>query len=88
MALWDASEWEVNYCLVNTPDRLIGYEPLPLHVVDHIPEHMRVTTWTVKRDAEKEAAIFERVKHARDYYHQVIAEFDRTHAPIVELEAA
>ncbi|MFG5780252.1 hypothetical protein ACFIQF_24650, partial [Comamonas sp. J-3] len=33
MMLWDADEWEVNYSLVDTPDRLIGYEPLQMHVV-------------------------------------------------------
>jgi hypothetical protein len=88
MALWDANEWEVNYGMVDTPDHLIGYEPVQLHVVSHIPEHMRLTTWTVKRDPDKEAAIFERIKHARVYYAEVIAEFDRTHQPIAELEAA
>lgn len=86
MALWDADEWEVNYALVDTPDKLIGYEPLAMHVVGHIPENMRLTTWTVTRDMEKEKAMFEKVKHARAYYAEVIAEFDRTHA--IELEVA
>jgi hypothetical protein len=86
MALWDADEWEVNYCLVDTPERLIGYEPLQLHVVSHIPEHLRLTTWTVQRDPVKEAAIFQKVMHAREYYAQVIAEFDRSHE--LQLEAA
>ena len=80
MALWDADEWEVNYCLVDTPDRLIGFEPMPLHVVSHLPEWMRVTTWTVKRDLEKEAAIYEKVKAANEYLTSVINEFDQTHA--------
>ena len=79
MALWDADEWEVNYCLVDTPDRLIGFEPMDMHFVSNIPEWMRVTTWVVKRDMEKEAAIFEKVKQAREYFKQVIAEFDQTH---------
>lgn len=79
MALWDADEWEVNYCLVNTPEALIGFEPQSLHFVEHIPEHMRLTTWVVKRDKEKEAAMFEKVKRARAYFAEVIAEFDRTH---------
>lgn len=79
MALWDADEWEVNYCLVDTPDRLISYEPMQLHYVSSIPEQMRVTTWTVQRNLEKEAAIFEKVKHAREYFNEVIQEFDRTH---------
>jgi hypothetical protein len=79
MALWDADEWEVNYALVDTPEHLIRFEPLPLHLVGHIPEHMRITTWVVQRDADKEAAIYEKVKHARAYYAEVIDEFDRCH---------
>lgn len=79
MRLWNVPRWEVNYCLVDTPERLIGFEPLPMHVVRHIPEHMRVTTWVIERDAEKEAAMVEKVKAARDYYARVIDEFDRTH---------
>lgn len=79
MALWDADEWEVNYCLVDTPEKLIAFEPLQMHIVSHIPERMRITTWRIKRDAEKEAAIFGKVRYALDYYAQVIEEFDLTH---------
>lgn len=79
MALWDADEWEVNYALIDTPERLIGFEPLQMHVVSHIPEAMRLTSWVISRDEAKEAAIFEKTKHARAYYAEVIAEFDRTH---------
>lgn len=79
MALWDAEAWEVNYCLVDTPERLIGFEPMALHYVSSMPERMRLTTWEVKRDKEKEAMIFEKVRHAQQYFHQVIAEFDKTH---------
>ncbi|MGJ7497503.1 hypothetical protein ACSFA8_20845 [Variovorax sp. RT4R15] len=87
MALWDADEWEVNYCLVDTPERLVGFEPLAMHMVEHIPEHMRLTTWTVQRDEAKEAAMFQKVMHAREYFAQVIAEFDRTHV-MLETEPA
>lgn len=79
MALWDADEWTVAYALLNTPTRLIGFEPLPMHVVDHIPEHMRLTVWTIKRDREKEDEMLAKVRHARAYYAQVIAEFHETH---------
>jgi hypothetical protein len=84
MWLWGAGEWEVNYCLVNTPEDLLRHEPLTLHFVDHIPKHMRVTTWCVTRDTEKEALIAEKVKHARAYYAEVVAEFDRTHRSLLE----
>jgi len=88
MALWNAAEWEVNFCLVDTPENLIGYEPLAMHVVGHIPEHMRLTTWTLTRDMDKEAAMFEKVKHARAYFAEVVAEFNRTHdLHILESEA-
>lgn len=79
MALWDADEWEVNYALVDTPEKLISYEPFQLHVVSHIPEALRLTTWSITRDAAKEAAIFQKVLYAREYFAQVIDEFARTH---------
>lgn len=88
MALWDADEWEVNWTLLDTPDDLIGYEPLQLHVVSHIPEHLRLTSWVIKRDQSKESQIREKVAAARDYYAQVIAEFDQHHQPITEEIAA
>lgn len=77
--LWDADEWEVNHALVDTPEHLIRWEPVSLHVVSHIPEHMRLTTWTVKRDLELEAAMVERVKAARKYYAEVVADFEALH---------
>lgn len=79
MWLWDADEWEVNYALVDTPERLIGYESLSLHTVGHIPERLRLTSWIVRRDREKEEAIAAKVAAARDYYAQAIHEFDQHH---------
>lgn len=88
MALWDADEWEVNYAMVDTPERLMRFEPFQLHSVSHIPEHMRLTTWLVKRDAEKESAMWEKVRHAREYFAEVVAEFDRSHPATVAEVAA
>lgn len=79
LLLWDADEWSVAYALVDTPERLIGYEPLQMHVVSHIPEHMRLTEWTIKRDRSKEDLIREKVEAAQAYYKEVIAEFDEIH---------
>lgn len=79
MWLWDADEWEVNYALVDTPEHLIGYEPLQLHVVSHIPEHLRLTTWRIERDSAKEQAIAEKVMAAREHYSQCIKEFSELH---------
>ncbi len=77
--LWDAERWSVDYVLVSTPDELVGYEPPALHYVDHIPEHMRWTTWTVQRDRSLESLITDKVLAARRYYRAVLNEFDRTH---------
>lgn len=80
MALWDASRWTVAYALVNTPEHLIGYEPQSMHFFDHITdERIRLTLWTVERDEALEAAMREKVKHARAYYAQVLDDFHRTH---------
>lgn len=79
MKLWDAERWTVAYVLLDTPPELIGYEPASLHVVGHIPERHRLTTWTIERDAAKEALIETKIAAAREYYAEVIAEFDRTH---------
>ena len=82
MRLWDADEWQVDYCLVTTPDDLIGYEPQTMHFVDHIPAHHRVTSWVIQRDMAKEAAMVEKIKAARLYYAEVVAHFDSTHLPL------
>lgn len=81
MKLWDADEWTTAYCLLDTPERLIGFEPVSMHTFSHIPEHLRVTTWTVKRDLTLEAQMVEKVKAARLYYAQVVAEFNASHLP-------
>lgn len=79
MKLWDADEWEVNYAIVDTPDELIGWEPQSMHFVSHLPEAHRLTTWVIQRDRALEALMVEKVKHARTYFAEVVAEFDRTH---------
>ena len=79
MALWDADRWHIAYALVNTPEALIRYEPAAMHFFDHIPEHMRLTVWTIERDDEKEAALFAKLEDAGRYYSEVLAQFDRTH---------
>lgn len=79
MLLWQADAWSVDYCLVDTPDHLIGYDPIELHKFWHIPERHRVTSWLLTRDAEKERKMIEKVAHAREYFAQVIEEFNETH---------
>ncbi|TEA78675.1 hypothetical protein [Allopusillimonas ginsengisoli] len=84
MHLWDASEWEVNYTMVDTPERLISFEPLGMHLVSHIPEHLRLTSWAIKRDKGLEQRMLEKLEHAKAYYLQIIEEFDINHQPLKE----
>lgn len=79
MMLWDTNEWSVDYVLVDTPEHLIGYEPIEMHRFWNIPEKYRITSWLIERDAEKENRMIEKVGHAREYFAQVIKEFNETH---------
>jgi len=79
MMLWDADAWEVAYALIDTPERLIGYEDFSMHTVGHIPEHMRLTRWIIERDIGLEQKMVERVAAARRFLVDAISEFDETH---------
>ena len=80
MQLWNVDRWEVNYVMVNTPEDLLGpYEPQQLHLVEHIPEHMRLTTWAIERDRQLEEHMFAKLTAARIYYDQCVKEFAATH---------
>ena len=80
MDLWDADEWSVDYAMVDTPERLIGYEPMELHIVSHIPENLRLTSWVVKRDQSVIDLMHAKVEAAQTYAREVLREFDRAHA--------
>lgn len=82
LKLWDAAEWSADYALIDTPEHLIGYEPRSMHAVGHIAEHLRLTSWVIKRDLSKEALIRERVEAAREYAAQLVKEFDATHVAL------
>lgn len=77
MWLWDVPEWDVAYCMVNTPDELIKYEQEDLHFVDHIDERLRVTIVNYKRDAALEEKIRLKVQAAKTYLDWYISEIYR-----------
>lgn len=82
MHLWDCDEWEVNHCMVSTPEELIGkFDRYDLHMVDHIPEHHRITTWKVKRDLELESLMLVKLEVAAGYYLDCLRAFDQDHQP-------
>ena len=79
MWLWDKPRADIAYCLVSTPDDLIGYESKQLHKVDHINRELRVTIVPYERDAALEDKIKIKVQAARVYYDQIIQEISKQH---------
>jgi hypothetical protein len=79
MMLWDKPYAEIAYCLVSTPDDLIGWEAPSLHQVDHINRELRVTIVEYERDLVLEEKIKVKVEAARVYYEQIIREISNQH---------
>lgn len=79
MMLWDVPEWEVAYCMVDTPDELIKYEQEDIHYVSHIDERLRVTVLNYKRDLALEEKIKRKVEAARRYLDSVVFNIKAQH---------
>lgn len=79
MWLWDVDQFEIAYCLVNTPEDLIGYEQQDLHFVDHITPELRVTRVHYTRDKTLEEKIKQRVEDARRYFDQMVKQISDEH---------
>ena len=79
MWLWDVPEFEVAYCLVNTPDELISWEDPKLHYVDHITESLRVTRVPYKRDMALEDKMRQRVIDANEYLDLMVKQISDEH---------
>jgi len=80
MWLWDVDLFEIAYCLVNTPDDLIGWEDQSLHYVDHIAEPLRVTRVQYKRDRELETKMQIRVDAANKYMDEIVQQIAAEHS--------
>ncbi len=80
MWLWGVDEFEVAYCLVNTPDELIGYEQPDIHFVDHITPELRITKVRYTRDKSLEEKIQQRVEDANLYLDSVIKQIASEHS--------
>lgn len=79
MMLWAKPEFEVAYCLVPTPDDLIGYEDPDLHYVDHINPALRVTSVIYQRDMALEELIKVKVTAARAYFQTIVRKIADEH---------
>ena len=53
MMLWDCDTAIVDYCLVDTPEHLIGYEQRELHIVSHIDPRKACEKFCFERDEQK-----------------------------------
>lgn len=80
MWLWDVEEAEVAFCLVNTPEELIGYEPPEYHYVDSIPEILRVTPIRYRRDRALEERIKVKVEEANRLLQSIVKQIADEHA--------
>lgn len=79
MALWGLPEWEIAYCMVDTPEDLIRYEQRELHEVSHIDPQMLVTTITYKRDMAIEEKMMAKAERALAYLADAIERIKQEH---------
>lgn len=77
MWLYDRPCAYVDFCLIDTPADLIGFEQEELHQVSSIPPELRVSTIKYERDLNKESAIASRVIDARKYYDGLMLELSK-----------
>lgn len=78
MWLYDKPRAEICYCMVSTPEELIGYENKAVHLVDHIAPQLRVTRWHIERD-DVEQKIIDKVTAAREFYQEIIKRIGNEH---------
>lgn len=80
MKLWpDVQEHEVTHILLDTPEELLRYEQKDLHRVSHIPEELRITSNTYKRDPAAELKLDRKCKVAQDYLMNLVARIKLEH---------
>ncbi len=80
MWLWDVDESELAYCMVNTPDDLIGWDDPALHYVDHIPQELRLTLVQYQRDKALEDKIKARCEAANQYLDFIMQQIADEHS--------
>jgi hypothetical protein len=80
MMLWDLDIAHIAYCLVNTPEHLVGYEDKALHQIEHIAPELRVTLLNYTRDKALEDKIKFKVDEARKYYDKIVMQISEEHS--------
>ncbi|MGB3070942.1 MAG: hypothetical protein WBC18_20485 [Ottowia sp.] len=82
MHLYNKPRHRVAFCLVDTPDHLIRFEPEHLHIVSHMPPELRVTRVMYERDMELEEKMLERCKAAVEYVREELFRIEAEHKGI------
>ena len=72
MRLWNKPHAILAFCMVSTPEEFLKYEDPALHLVDHIPQDMRVTVVRYTRDADIEARIVAKCRAAQEFVERTI----------------
>lgn len=79
MHLYDRPQFILAYCMVSTPDELCKYEQPDMHMVGHIPIHMRVTTISYERDMQLEDAMLCKCRAAQAFIAEHIERIKLAH---------
>lgn len=82
MKLWDVPEHEVCWLMLNTPEELIRWEQRSLHIVDHIPPELRMTSISYTRDLALEAKMDAKCAVATKYLLRRIALIASERVPV------
>ena len=72
MYLYNVDKAALAYCMVDTPQELIGYENEQLHRVGNAQSESLVTMLTIERDLELEEKMIETCKQAIEFYNEYI----------------
>lgn len=67
---------DVAFCMVDTPDELVGHEPEELHQTEHIDIERRVTVKPYEHDKDKAERIEQKCRHAMAYMEKLIKQIE------------
>ena len=79
MCLFNLPRWDIAFCMVDTPDDLIGYESHVIHKVSEIDPQLRVTAVSYLRDPEKESRMLDKARAAQLYIAETIERIKTIH---------
>jgi len=80
MQLYDVPQHRVAHVMLDTPEDLIKpWEQRELHEVSHLPQHLRVTVVTFKRDMKLEDLMNRKLRVAQQYLQDTLVKINLEH---------